>query len=196
MKMNVYIAISSMNIALIIAAIIVALYTIRPIDTRSLAVKLLNEDQERIRKESERLHKKAEKLRKKAEGFAKEAEKLFVESEKLNEQEKHKEREHEKDLGITINAMEFLQLFINLEKLVKGFLLEKQMLNYNNKEGMGIMAKRLFQMAIINSDTYGRLMEVSRARNLIVHGEVSEIEEDLYYMLEDLYKDIEKMLKI
>lgn len=194
-KTNIYIVISSMNIALIMAAVIVALYTIRPIDTRNLAVKLLNEDQERMRKDSEKLHKKAEKLRKRAEGFTKEAEKLLVESEKLNKQEKHKEREHEKEWGNSVNTMEFLQLFIKLEKLVKDFLLERQMLDYR-KKGMGNMARQLFERAIIDGATYKRLITVSRTRNLIVHGEVSEIEEDLYYMLENLYEDIETMLDI
>ncbi|HDR7527127.1 TPA: hypothetical protein QCX62_003722 [Bacillus paranthracis] len=97
------------------------------------------------------------------------------------------------DVESTVNFYEFISKYIELEKLCRDYL------NKDNESSSSVslmaMAGRLRERAVINVTTYLELVEVSKYRNLVVHGHVSEVDQEMYSKLVDLYHLIDKQLR-
>jgi uncharacterized protein YutE (UPF0331/DUF86 family) len=154
-----YIIVGSLNVVLIIFAVIIALFTIKPIDTTKEAQKLFKAVGEEIK-------------------------------ESLDNKKGH--LKHPED---TMSSTDFIQKFIEMEKSVREYLIDNDL--YNDKRlSMGKMITILYEQRGINHELFHILNELSRYRNLVVHGHVTEIDKDMYESLLEAYKNLVITLEI
>jgi len=145
MKSWVYVIVGSMNVTIIIAAFLIALYIIRPINIEEWAQRML---------------------------------------EKLNEENVI--------IDSTVGIGQFIKKFSQLEQVCRDYLYK----NNDNPQSpsMMAMAKKLYQRANIGDDVYQEFKEVSKYRNLVVHGHVSQVDQEMYSRLNKLYNLIDERL--
>ncbi|PEV06040.1 hypothetical protein CN417_19610 [Bacillus thuringiensis] len=134
-KPSLYIVIGSMNVCVIIAAFLIIIHIIRPINIEKWATNLF---EERI-------------------------------------------RENEGTSALTINRGEFIDAFITLETTVRSLFntLEPS----SRHVGMNRMTRSLYEREAINGNTFERLIELTKYRNLVVHGHIPKVEKDMYEKL-------------
>jgi uncharacterized protein YutE (UPF0331/DUF86 family) len=99
---------------------------------------------------------------------------------KLYEQEK----KNISSQGQDVEGIEFLQSFIQLEKLVRQIVegketyidrqyLRREILSFRN------MIEILLKNKLINGSLFERLLEISKIRNLVVHGKIDKVDKGL-----------------
>jgi len=89
----------------------------------------------------------------------------------------------------------FINDFIKLEAMIRNYLRKKQFLPPKIHKSVSQMSDDLLKMEIISIETYNRLRLVSEFRNLVVHGEINTIDEEIGRDLRRLRTEVGKELK-
>jgi uncharacterized protein YutE (UPF0331/DUF86 family) len=113
------------------------------------------------------------------------AKKLYIEEKKIISEE-----------GKEVDGIEFLQKFIQLEKLIreivegKDIYVDKQFLR---REILALrsMIEILWRNEIINRELHDKLLEVNKFRNLVVHGKIDRVDRGLVQYLDDILEALQ-----
>jgi hypothetical protein len=92
------------------------------------------------------------------------------------------ERSRLEPTGKVVNVGEFMTAFIALERSVRDFIEQHRLLPPVESRrfstlGFSEMVNTLFRNAVISRNNVDELMEISKYRNLVVHGRVEEVDQ-------------------
>lgn len=93
-----------------------------------------------------------------------------------------------------VNESDFTSLFIDLERQVREYLVQRQLV-YNDSSRFAYipfrqMIDNLYRSELINRELRDRALEVNRYRNLVFHGHVNTVDSDMYDVLRDVREKI------
>jgi hypothetical protein len=96
--------------------------------------------------------------------------------------------------GEKVNKADFFVKFVELEILVRNLLdsVSAKMTATQQKPFLGFrqMSEILLYNELIGQDLYGKLLEVSRYRNLVFHGHLEEVDAGMVKMLEECLQQV------
>jgi ABC-type multidrug transport system fused ATPase/permease subunit len=100
-------------------------------------------------------------------------------------------------VGEEVDGINFIQLFIKLEKLLRDIILdqkrdiliEKQIPRLESIPFRG-MLEILLSNEVINKDEYNKLLEISKLRNLVVHGKRDKVNPKFISLLSEMIDNL------
>ena len=98
--------------------------------------------------------------------------------------------------GQTLTRGDFIEKFINLEKILRSFAEKYQITlpdnsRFRNFLPLNEIIKQLFQREAISKIQFSQLLELNKIRNLAVHGEMQQIEKKQGDQIDELIKELE-----
>jgi len=111
----------------------------------------------------------------------------------------NKERKKIGYKGNTVLGMEFLQKFIELERVLRSiimkFNLDTKFKVYDKRRiSFKALSDILLYDNIINTNTHDSLTNISKIRNLVAHGEIEVVEENYLIDVNNLIKSLQNLL--
>jgi len=106
-----------------------------------------------------------------------------------------KEQTESKYRDRKITKMNFIDDFIKFEKEMRQFIKKKQMIRNIQYMGIKQMANDLLKLEVIDRIMYNRILLVSDIRNMVVHGQIETVDEEVARDLRRLRTEFKKKSK-
>jgi uncharacterized protein YutE (UPF0331/DUF86 family) len=119
-------------------------------------------------------------------------------AQKLIEKDKNIDQVDERN---TVSIGEFLEEFIQLEKLLRRYE-DKVYLYFGSKNrirnfvSLAEIVKYLHQKEILDSKTLQDFIEINRIRNLTAHGHINRVDKRIMILLDNILKEAKKFSKV